>query len=86
MLSGVPVVSHRPEGWGDDWGGADLFEGHEIACNHWYDDPVLARARLRAVVAGDYVGLKTWSRDQRQRAVELFGIDTIGAQWREFLS
>ncbi|HUQ63804.1 MAG TPA: hypothetical protein VM121_08620 [Acidimicrobiales bacterium] len=86
MLSGVPVVSIGAQAWGGDWDGADLFEAHEIV-GHWgsFDRPAEARDLLRFYLdnppdpAGD-------SARMRRRAIELFGIETIGAQWKAFLS
>jgi glycosyltransferase involved in cell wall biosynthesis len=89
MLSGVPVVAVglAPTGLHDAWL-RDISEGEDIACLPWmrsahvgmhgYPDP------------GFYLEFPDIARRdgeaQRQTAIELFSIDTIGAQWREFLS
>jgi hypothetical protein len=73
--------------------GPDLFEGHEIATagmtflNGEYDvnDPAQAKF-LVTVLLGDGPEANALSRHQRRRAKELFGIDAIREQWREFLS
>jgi hypothetical protein len=94
MLSGVPVIGIGAHAWGDDWGGADLFEAATsdlrempgiLAHDQTFDDPAKANKALRALL--DYPDkAAVISKAQRARAIELFGIDTIGAQWREFLS
>jgi hypothetical protein len=33
----------------------------------------------------DRTSLENASRTRRERAIELFGIETVGPQWREFL-
>lgn len=83
MMTGVPVVSIGPS-W--MWS-PDLFEGHEIAPLRIAappSDPVVVRSQLR--------WLLDWAEDaaleaerMRARAIALFGIDTIGRQWREYL-
>ncbi len=82
MLVGVPVVSITAADWG---GPDDLFEGYEIATvfgNDWWTP----RARLEAALKPpDEAWLRDWSTMTRRRAVELFGMETVGAQWREFL-
>jgi glycosyltransferase involved in cell wall biosynthesis len=84
MLSGVPIVSIGAHAWGDEWGGADLFEGHELA-NIAEDDPTEARRKLRILLA-DPVSAERLSRIIRDRAVSLFGITQVSAAWRAFLS
>lgn len=84
MMTGVPVVSIGPKAFGPGWIG-DVFEGHEIvARDRSFDDPAGAR---------QYLG---WMLDQpdlaasqgagiRQRAIALFGMDKIKAEWAAFL-
>jgi len=96
MLSGIPVISIGARAWGDPWGGADLFDaaaaqhGIELtrsvlAIDQTFDDPVRARQAICDLL--DYPDkAATISKAIRARAVAMFGIDTIGAQWREFLS
>jgi glycosyltransferase involved in cell wall biosynthesis len=76
MMTGVPVVSIGPS-WMTWQRG--LFEGHEIACE-WSDDPAFARRTLAAILE---FGVE--ENVTRERAIELFGIETVGPQWREFL-
>jgi hypothetical protein len=93
MMTGIPVVSIGPKWMSVFPYGPDLFEGHEIATagmtflNGEYDvnDPAQAKF-LVTVLLGDGPEADALSRHQRQRAIELFGIDTIREQWREFLS
>ena len=80
MLSGVPVVSIGPGAWN---GPDALFEGHEIA-NEAHDDPWDARIRLRDLLSDAAFAAK-FSVQARQRALDLFDVATVGAQWREFL-
>lgn len=78
MLAGVPVVSIGPGAW---MGPAELFEAHEIA-GDWADDPDEARMKIAGLL-----GEPDHERSEtvRLRAEALFGIETIGAQWRAFL-
>jgi hypothetical protein len=78
MLSGVPVVSIGPGAFP-----AGLFEGHEIAWRA-HDEPLLAKYGLQDML-NDVVWAEEVSADSRARAVELFGMDTIGPQWLDFL-
>lgn len=96
MLSGIPVVSIGAHTWGDPWNGAELFEvqspqhGPEftpgiLPWDQTFDDPVDANKAIRALL--DYPDkAAVVSKAQRHRAVAMFGIETVGAQWREFLS
>ena len=96
MLSGVPVISIGAHAWGDDWGGAELFEAQSpqhgveftpgiLPWDQTFDDPAEARRALRTFL--DFPDkAAVVSAAQRSRAIELFGIDTISAQWREFLA
>ena len=81
MLTGVPVVSIGAQDWAGGWSDiADLFEGGELTGMD-RDQPRLLRMLLSDDQYAHDVG-----RMQRQRALALFGIETVGAQWREFLS
>jgi hypothetical protein len=94
MMSGVPVVSIGARAWGDEWGGADLFEaatsdGREmpsiVALDSAFDDPIEARRALRVLL--DYPDkADVVSRGTRTRAIGLFDVAKVGAQWREFLA
>ena len=100
MLSGVPVVSIGAKAWGQGWHGSRLFEAavdvplaeryegevirsivSEDAC---FDSPEAARQALRWLIEYPDKAANI-SQAQRARAVALFGIETVGAQWQEFL-
>jgi hypothetical protein len=83
MLVGIPVVSIGPEVWAK-WAESDLFEGHTIG-GLWSDSLPATRRYLQSML-DDIDEARRFSRLQRQRAVELFDVKTIGQQWREFLS
>ena len=80
MLSGVPVVSIEPNrfGWAER-----LFEGHEIAR---YSAPEVLglRTALSDMLQFNQTA-ENASRAARQRAIELFGIEMVGAHWKAFL-
>lgn len=80
MLSGVPVVSVAPDKW--MWA-PGLFEGHEIAAIGRVT-PDTARESL-AHFLGDEEAAYDSGQIAREKAIDLFGIDTIAEQWREFL-
>jgi glycosyltransferase involved in cell wall biosynthesis len=81
MMTGIPVVSIGPSHMRVFPYGHLLFEGHEIA-GEWSDDPAEARDEL-AVLLEEPLTFR--SDVVRARAIELFGINTIREQWREFL-
>jgi len=83
MMTGIPTVSIGPSHMTIFPYGPDLFEGHEIT-GHGHDTPEGARLVLRAML-GDLGYAATVGEAQRARAIELFGMETIGAQWRAFL-
>jgi hypothetical protein len=62
---------------------ADLFEGHELA-RIASDDPRLARETLDLMIRRPRVAERAGGH-AREQAIELFGIETVGPQWREFL-
>jgi glycosyltransferase involved in cell wall biosynthesis len=86
MMTGVPVVSIGPDHM--TWQ-RDLFEGHELVADRRRgvrgpDDPGEAREMLRYLLrVGD--GRSDVGAWTRATAIELFGIETVGPQWREFL-
>lgn len=82
MLSGVPVVSIGPKAWGFVWNGSDLFEAHEMVPG--YDDPMTAQSALRELLDDTDLAAEV-SVATRQRAIDLFGIDTVGPQWKALL-
>ena len=79
MLAGIPVVSIGPR-WMES---PDLFEGHEIA-KVYYDDPAAAGRFLRTLL-DDRDHAAMIGHDQRQRAIELFDVATVGQQWQTYL-
>lgn len=81
MLSGVPVVSIGPAAWD---GPDELFEGHELT-RFWTDRPDEAR-RLAQTILADADHAAMVGHDQHQRAIDLFGVETVGPQWQAFLS
>jgi hypothetical protein len=88
MMTGVPVVSIGPS-W-MTWQ-RDLFEGHEIAEGSLKSSrrPALIRTAPRGTWI-DLIGTSGHpsaadSGAGRASAIELFGIETVGPQWREFL-
>lgn len=83
LLMGVPVVSIGAHAWGDSWGGADLFEGHELA-KPGFDNPAQARTFLANLLT-DRVMVDEASVAQQAFARETFGMDVIGPQWKAFL-
>jgi hypothetical protein len=86
MLSGVPVVAIglAPRSLNEAWVGK-LSEAEEISCLPWLN-PTAARFPDPGFYLRHHDIAVRDGEAQRQRAIELFGIDTIGAQWREFLS
>jgi hypothetical protein len=82
-MTGIPVVSIGPSHMRALPYGPKLFEGHEIAL-HWSDDPYMARMWIKQLLL-DINQAREESAIQRARAIEMFGKDTIGAQWTDFL-
>ena len=81
MMTGIPVVSIGPKWMQIFPYGPDLFEGHEITPVAT-DDPAVARFTLEAFLRKPARDVGDATRD---RAIELFGKDTIAAQWRDYL-
>lgn len=87
MMTGVPVVSIGPEWMRILPYGPDLFEGHEIVsegAEPYGHDAGQTRAYLEECLDSPAYA-EANSSYVRQRAIELFGIDTIRRQWRDFL-
>jgi len=93
MMTGIPVVSIGPGHMTVFPYGPSLFEGHEIVSavdgagwhwKPWSDDPGEARNLLSALVSSRSFAAEQ-SRVQRDRAIELFGKEKIGAEWAAFL-
>lgn len=78
MLSGTPVISIGPRAFG-----SDLFEGHLIAQNS-SDRPDVVASDLRSLL-NDAAYAQMLGDEGRERAIELFGMDTVGPQWLAFL-
>lgn len=80
LMTGTPVVSIGRGRW---YGDPDLFEADEIA-------PIVAhsvaeaRSQLGKLLA-DPAYAEAISAQGRDRALELFGIDAVSAQWASFL-
>jgi hypothetical protein len=84
MMTGVPVLSIAK--YPDDWIG-DLFEGPDILrSGGGYIDPEDARTELAYLLSGrDMDGARRHGAALRELAIKTFGIETIGAQWADFL-
>lgn len=80
MLSGTPVVSISGEAWA---GPAELFEAAELT-GIGASTPQYAGDMLRTLLF-DGARAAAMGQAQRAKAIDLFGIETIGAQWRAFL-
>jgi len=80
MMTGIPVVSIGAGAWA---GPDELWEGAELTM-WWSDTPQGARALLRDLLNDKALAAQV-SATQRERAIDLFGIETVGAQWRAFL-
>ncbi len=86
LMTGVPTISIGPQ-----YFPAGLFEGHEIA--PWQaHDPEAAHGWLEATCAtpldevrDNGVTPHQESQSIRRQAIALFGAETIGAQWRDYL-
>jgi hypothetical protein len=78
MMTGIPVVSIGPEYMTVFPYGPDLFEGRDIALRG--GDVITTRRELHNLLA-----YSDPNPPERQRAIDLFGIDTIGAQWKAYL-
>jgi len=85
MMSGVPVVSIGPKAWGERFDGADLFEAADILGPELTDVRYLSTF-VNSREEGPIQIARRHGEWCRRTAVEMFGIETIGAQWREFLA
>jgi glycosyltransferase involved in cell wall biosynthesis len=86
MMTGIPVVSIGPSWMRIFPYGPDLFEGHDIVHGNgfWSNDPAEAQRFLVAFL-NDHDYARSQSVWMRSRAIELFGKQTIAAQWAAFL-
>ena len=92
MMTGIPVVSIAPQFMRVFPYGPDLFEGQELAGNGGNardgykrsDAQVIDNTRLllRTLLDRDLSWASEWTR---ARAIEMFGYETIRAQWDAFL-
>jgi glycosyltransferase involved in cell wall biosynthesis len=88
MMTGTPVVSIGPKAYGGESYLAQTFEAHEFAGDH-SDDPAEANWALGMYLSDGMVTGLTQARIEskrgRQRAIDLFGIDTVTEAWRAYL-
>lgn len=84
MMTGVPVVSIGQEAWaqGVPWL-EGLFEGGDLALMS-ASDPQSANRVMNRLFANEAWAIKV-SELQRARAIDLFGMDGVKAQWAAFL-
>ncbi len=82
MMTGIPVVSITPDWYRILPYGSEMFEGHAIA--NWSGTPEQARDYLQACLTDTSFAMVA-SRDARAKALGLFGMDKIAAQWQDFL-
>jgi hypothetical protein len=83
MMTGCPVVSIGPSHMRIFPYGPDMFEGYELA-GFGSDDPADARSDVQAMLT-DHKAAAAIGEVQQQRAIDLFGIDSIRAQWAQYL-
>lgn len=84
LMTGIPVISIGPAYMGIFPYGPKLFEGHELASG-WADTPTTANAVIRRLF-DDHDEARKVSEHQRNRAIEMFSVDKVRAQWRAYLS
>ena len=80
-MTGIPIVSIGPSQMRVFPYGPLLFEGHEFV-ESYADDPADARAELEDFLEKPRTLV---SEVQRQRFIDLFGMDKIKAEWAAFL-
>ena len=83
LMTGIPVISIGPSWMRIFEYGPLLFEGHELASG-WTDYPETARMNLQALL-DDHDEARWVSEHQRRRAIEMFGVEKIRAEWAAFL-
>ena len=84
MMTGIPVVSIGPAHMDIFPYGADLFEGHQLTPPLGAGPATWARTWLEDFLVSHDLAAKVGA-EQYANAIELFGRDTIAAQWRDFL-
>jgi len=84
MMTGVPIVSIGPLAWAADIAWLpDVFEAHELAVAS-SDAPSIAALGLAALL-NTYEAAAAHSDLQRERAIAIFGMETVGQAWKAFL-
>lgn len=83
MMTGIPIFSIGPSWMQMYERGNEIYEGHLIT-ERWADNPNIASAMLRQWL-DDYDLARAVSEQMRAKAIYLFGMDTIGEQWRAYL-
>lgn len=84
LMTGVPVVSIGARAWAADLDWLEpVFEAHEMA-SFWTDEPDGARMTLRHLLDDERMAGEV-SATQRARAIETFGMETVGRAWKAFL-
>jgi len=81
MMTGTPVVSMGPGAFQP----SALYEWMGTEAGSHLDDPAKARETLAWYLERPDEDVARASRLTRQRAIELFGLDGVMAQWAEFL-
>lgn len=84
LMTGIPVISIGPSHMRVFPYGPALFEGHELASG-WTDSPETARIVLQKLIENPKVAADA-SAHQRARAIEMFGVDKIRAEWAAYLA
>ena len=79
MMTGTPVVTMGPGAFHP----SELFEAHEIA-RLWDDDPDEVADLLRRMLADEDFAAE-YGKMCRERAIDLFGLQGVMAQWWEYL-
>ena len=79
LMTGIPVVSIGPS-WMQL---PELFEGHELT-GFAFENPEDAASLLRLWLNDSEVAQDV-SEGQRAKAIQTFGIETIGPQWKAYL-
>jgi hypothetical protein len=87
MMTGIPVVSIGPEWMRIFPYGPQMFEGHELV--GWSASPdsdqVISTRGLLSDALKFEESAANHSRVMRERAIDLFGIDTVADQWAAYL-
>ena len=88
MMTGIPIVSIGPKLWNKTFPDHDLFEIPDIIQNgvngFWSDDIPTLKGYI-ADLLNDEALAKRISAAGRERAIQLFGKETIKDQWTRYL-